>query len=216
MKRTKTTKRSSAKRNKFVSNRWVQKLAFPGALLLGLGVIGLAIWWLPSRDPGAQVGVGADGFSVKELKGVDLGVADVVSKAIAEQELKSVAQKVGNVNKSGTLSLNGNRNQTATYYFKSNAGTQSTLYVDVLIYKNATALKSDNLNKRTADAGKINGNEARYMHAATIGSEREYALLVTKDLKSYKFAITQPAKNITINEVTSQEILKKVAARANL
>lgn len=211
-------KKSSRKRaNK---NFWASdagKKTFIGllALVAFAGLIAV-IQGFPDRGPGAQSGVGADGFSVYEIEGADLGVANVVSKSIVEGELKNLVKQVDDVEKSGVISYNGNKGQTATYYLTTNDNLLGSFYVDVMEYKSQKAYDDDNVFENTADAGKINGNEARYMKAATIANEREYALLVTKGLKSYKFALTQPFKNVKINETTAQAALKRIAEKAEL
>ena len=54
------------------------------------------------------------------------------------------------------------------------------------------------------------------MPAATLSTDREYALLVTNGLKSYKFAVLQPTNAVAINELTSQNIMKKIIDESKL
>lgn len=223
MVKSKRSKKANAKRfhkltMAFSKNKTLQK----GLLLTGgvvaLGALGYTIINMPILNPGSTPGVGADGYSVSEIKGADLGIADVAKKPLVEQELQAVAGRIGNVNKSGVINMNGNKGQTATYYFesKSDKSVKYSFYVDVMQYKSEAAYNSAAVFKGTGDAGMVAGLAARYLPAATIAGEREYALLVTKDLNSYKFAITQPAKKLTITEPTAQAIVKKIAEQADL
>lgn len=187
--------------------------------LLGLAAvvsIGLIIWFSPLRSPGSKTGVGANGFNVFEDKGGDLGIANVAKRDLVTQELGTRVKSVDEVDVSNVLNFNGNKGQTATYYIETKAGTTGSVYVDVMQYKSDAALKSDDLDKGTLDGGKVQDLPVRYMGAATIANEREYALLVTKDLKSYKFAMTQPHQNITINEEEALSILKRIAEKSRL
>lgn len=170
---------------------------------------------LPER-PGEKYGVGADGFSVFEIKGADLGIVDVVKKPVVEAELGSQAKQVEDVSKSGVVSYDGNKGQTATYYFVTKDGARASVYVDVMEYQSQQAYDDADVFADTIDAGQIQNNPARYMKAVTIANEREYALLVTKGWKSYKFAMTQPFNNVTIDEETAQAILKRIAEKAQM
>lgn len=168
------------------------------------------------QNPGAQNGVGADGFSVYEIKGADLGVASVVRKPDVETELSTLVSQVDDAKKSGVISYNGNKGQTSTFYITTKDGAEGSFYVDVMQYKSQKAFEDANVYRNTLDAGRVQGNAARYMHAATIANEREYALLVIKGLNSYKFALTQPFKNVKINEVTALGAMKRIAEKADL
>jgi hypothetical protein len=185
-----------------------------------LGLIGLAgliviIIGFPTH-PGAKYGVGADGFSVFEMQGTDLGIAEVVSKATVQEELGSLVKQVDDVEKTSVLNYDGNKGQTATYYIITKGGASGSFYVDLMQFQSQQAYDNAHVFNGTLDAGNINGMPAHYMQAATIANEREYALLVSKGAKSYKFAITQPFHNIEIDEVTAQAALKRIAAKAHL
>ncbi|RYF28415.1 MAG: hypothetical protein EOO17_04935 [Chloroflexi bacterium] len=199
-------------------NKTFQKvLLFSGGAIV-LGILAFTIINMPSLRTGSQEGVGADGYSVKVLKGKDMKISEVVKKPLVEKYLSTgIAGQIGNVNKTDVLDMNGNFGQTATYYFKAK-GTDvvCNFYTDVMVYKSKAAYDSDDVFIGTGDAGKVGDLDARYMPAATIGKDREYALLVTNGLKSYKFAIVQPAKSIQIDEKTAQDALKKIATEANL
>lgn len=188
-------------------------------ILLGLiafAALVMIIRGFPDRGPGAEIGVGADGFSVYEVEGADLGIVNVVKKPVVEAELAKLVKQVDDVEKSGVVSYNGNKGQTATYYVMTNDGNLGSFYVDVMEYKSQEAYDEADVFGNTADAGKVQNLPARYMKAATIANEREYALLVSKGTKSYKFALTQPFQKITINEVTAQAALKRIAEKAEM
>lgn len=213
---TKKTTARKVSRKDFWKTPKGKKTAIVLLAAVALLSIAVILYFSPLRTPGAKNGVGANGFSVFEIKGANLGIADVAKKDIVVKELGSYVKSVDDVESSGVLNFNGNKGQTATYYIETKDGTQGSVYVDLLEYKSDAALKADNLTKGTADGGKVQDLPVRYMHAATIANEREYALLITKGLKSYKFAMTQPFRNITINEVTALGLLKKIAEKSSL
>ncbi len=216
MKAKKTAARKRTSKGNFFTSPLGKKVVVVLMAAVALGVLVVIINGFPLRNQGAQYGVGANGFKVYEIKGADLGIASVVKKSTVESEFGSLVKSVDNVDASGVISLNGNKGQTATFYLKTKAGTNGSFYVDVMEYKSKKAYEADDIFAGTADAGKVKGLEARMMPAMTIANEREYALLVTKDLKSYKFALTQPFKNVTIDETTAQTVLKKIAEKAEL
>lgn len=216
MKAKKTAARKRSNRNNFLTSPLGKKIVVVLMAAVALGVLVIIINGFPLKNQGAQYGVGADGYSVYEVKGADLGIANVVKKSTVESEFGDLLKSVSDVDASGVISLNGNKGQTGTFYVETKAGTRGSFYVDLMEYKSKKAYESDDIFAGTADAGKVNDLEARTMPAITIANEREYALLVTKGLKSYKFALTQPFKNVTIDEVAAQTILKKIADKADL
>lgn len=216
MKAKKPAARKRSNRGNFFTTPLGKKVVIILMAAVALGVLVVVINGFPLKNQGAKYGVGADGYSVYEIKGADLGIANVVKKSTVESEFGSQLKSVDDVDASGVISLNGNKGQTATFYIETKAGTHGSFYVDLMEYKSDKAYKADDIFAGTADAGKVNGLEARTMPAITIANEREYALLVTKGLKSYKFALTQPFKKVTIDEVTAQTILKKIASKAEL
>lgn len=211
-------KSKKAKSKQLLKNKNLQKAVLFGCGVVVLGILAYVMITAPNFGSKSQQGVGADGYNVKVLKGQDLNVANVVGKPLVQKELSTaIAGQIGNVNKTDVLNMNGNLGQTATYYFKAK-GTDvvCNFYTDVMVYKSQAAYDSDDVFIGTGDAGKVGDLDARYMPAVTIGKDREYALLVTKGLKSYKFAILQPVKSIQIEERVAQEALKKIAAQADL
>jgi hypothetical protein len=216
MKAKKTAARKRYHKGNFFTSPLGKKVVIILMAVVALGVLVVNINGFPLKNQGSQYGVGADGYNVHEIKGADLGIAKVVDKSTVESAFGSLVKSVDDVDVSGVISLNGNKGQTGTFYIQTKAGSQGSFYVDVMEYKSQKAYDTDNIFADTADAGKVNGLQARTMPAFTIANEREYALLVTKGLKSYKFALTQPYKNVTIDEVTAQTVLKKIAAKANL
>jgi len=214
--RTKKATSRKASRKDFWTTPKGKKTAIALLAIVALICITGIVYFSPLRSSGAKTGVGANGFSVFEVKGADLGIANVSKKDVVVKELGDLVKSVNDVESSGVISMNGNKGQTATYYLKTKADTYGSVYVDVMEYKNESALKADDLDRRTADGGKVQGLAVRYMHARTIANEREYALLITKGLKSYKFAMTQPYQKITIDEVTALSTLKRIAEKSSL
>jgi hypothetical protein len=209
MKKKQTQKRTS------LSERKAQRVVLGAVVIGALGALAIMVLVLP-HNPGSQNGVGANGFSVHEIKGADLGIDKVVSKQDVQSALGGSAKSVEDVKKSGVISFNGNKGQTASYFFTSQKGTRIRIDVDLLSYKTKDAYDQDNVFGGTGSAGKINNLEVRYLPAATLGPEHEYALLVTKDLKSYKFSMSEPNDHIDVSELNAQEILKKIIAKSQL
>ncbi len=214
--RTKRSNNRSRSFKRFLTSTVGKKI---GILLLAgvsLAVLVLIIQGFPNRNQGAQNGVGANGFSVFQVKGANLGVSNIVKKSTVQDEFGSLLKSVSDVDDSGVISVGGNRGQTATYYVVTKNDTHGSVYVDVWQYKNAAAHKTADINAGTGDAGKVGNLSTRFLPAATIANEREYAILIAKGLYTYKFALTQPYKNVTIDEATAQAALKRIAAKANL
>lgn len=210
------SKRKSSKNANFWASE-AGKKTFIGLLaLIAFAGLVVVITQFSDKSPGVTAGVGADGFSVYEIEGADLGIANAVKKPVVVSEFGDLLKSVDDVEKSGVVSYNGNKGQTATYYFSTKSGANGSFYVDVMEYKSQQAYKEADVFAKTLSAGKIQGLDAYYMKAATIANEREYALLISKGIKSYKFAITQPFKNVKINELTAQSVLKRIAAKAEL
>lgn len=213
-KKRQTKKTKSTARGFWASD--AGKKTFIGLLcVVAFAALFLVIRGFPERT-GSQDGVGADGFQVYEMEGIDLGIVDVAKKETVAAELASLTKSIDDVQKSTVVNYNGNRAQTATYYLVTKDNARGSFYVDVMEFKDKKAYDDADVFVETADAGKIQGNEARYMRAATIANEREYALLVTKGTKSYKFAFTQAIDNVTIDEPTALAALKKIAEQSSL
>ena len=209
--RTKKSKKSSFWASEAGKKTFIVILA-----IVAFASLALVIKLFPDRGQGSKDGVGADGFSVFVIDGADLGITDVVKKPVVEAELGSQTKSIDDVQKTKVISYNGDKGQTATYYLTTKNGMRGSFYVDVMEYKSQAAYNDADTSKNTTDAGKINGNEARYMKAAIIANELEYALLVTKDTKSYKFALTQSIKNAQIDESTARAALINIARQASL
>ena len=171
---------------------------------------------IANNENSRPVGVGADGFSVFEKSGADLGVTKVASKKVVQDALGKNAKNVADVEKSGVLSINGNLGQTATYNFTLSDGSKAWIDIDVLQYKSKEAYDGDNVFKGTGHAATIDGNEVRYMPATSLGTERVYALLVTEGVKSYKYAMSQPNASVLIKEYKAHDILKQIIDNSNL
>lgn len=192
-----------------------QRIVLGTVIVAALAALAVMVLVLPSNNA-SQAGVGADGFSVFEKKGADLGITDVTDKKDVVAALGKNVKNVSDVEKSGVLSFNGNLGQTATYNFTLPDGSTGWIDIDVLKYKSQAAYDSDDIFKGTGAAGTIDGREVRYMPASSIGKERVYALLVTNGLKSYKFALSQPNTKVQIKEYKAQDILKAVIDKSEL
>jgi len=199
--------------------RRLQMIVLPILLVVGAGVIILTILsiiTLPGAKPGAQRGVGADGFHAYVEDNTDLGVRSVVSKNQVASILGKKAKSVGDADVSKVFNYNGDRSQTLTFSFVRSDGAAATLYVDMKLYKNMGSLEADHIYVATAKAGTVNGHPAYYKHAQTIDNTREYHIMVVNGLRAYRFVIAQPLGNIKISEIDADALLKKLAAEAKL
>lgn len=187
-------------------------------IISGIAVI-IAIFTIivmPSINNGAQRGVGADGFSAYEERGTTLGVENTVTKADVVAVLGNKARSVGDAKTSNVFNYNGDRIQTVSFDFVRADGKKASLYVDLTQFKSSNSRDNQHIFAETSLAKIFNGRSAYYMHAQTLGSVREYRLLVVNDLKAYKFVIDQPVNNITIGEVSAVASLLKLAEKAQL
>lgn len=183
-----------------------------GAVILAI----LSVLAMPKADDSSQRGIGADGFRAYEEKGTTLGIDKVVSKDDVAAALGNKAKSVGDKQVSNVFNLDDNRGQTLTFDFVRADNTKVSLYVDVMLFKNLNVLEAANVYAATATAGSIGTHPAYYMRAQTMGSDREYRLMVVNGLKVYKFVMVQPYRSITINEVPAVATLKKLAEKAQL
>lgn len=171
---------------------------------------------MPKSGEGAQRGVGADGFSAYEEKGTTLGIDKVVSRDDVVAVLGKKAKSVGDQQVSNVFNLDDNRGQTLTYSFVRPDDKEVSLYVDVMLFKNMNVLEAANIYAGTASAGNVGAHPAYFMRAQTMGSDREYRLMVVNGLKVYKFVMVQPYRSITMSEVVAVSILKQLAEKAEL
>ncbi len=211
-------KKSKKQRFKGISKRQ-RALILPLMVVIGAGAVILAILAIivmPRVNTASQRGVGADGFRAYEEQNTDLGIGKVVAKGDVVTALGDKAKAVSNVDVSNVFNLNGDRGQTATFGFTRADGKKVSLYVDMMLFKNTASMENAHVLTGTGKTGTINGHDAYYMHAQTLGTVREYRLLVVNGLKAYKFVIDQPHNDISISEVASLATLKKLALKANL
>jgi hypothetical protein len=202
-----------------VISRRTRAIILPILIVVGTGAVVLAVLAIivmPRVNPGAERGYGANGYHAFVEPDGNLGMAKVVSKDDVETILGNKAKVVSNVDVSKVFNLDGTRGQTATYDFVRSDGVKSSLYVDLMFFKNQQTLDDAHVTADTLKAGTINGYSAYYMHALTLGKDREYRLLVVNGLKVYKFVIAQPHRNVQISEVSALAALKKLAAKAHL
>lgn len=181
-----------------------------GVLMLAV----IAIIVMPYVNPASQRGVGANGFRAFQEHGTTINVDQVVSKDLVKEHLANKAKSVGDVEVSQVFNFDGSRTQTATYPFVRADGAKASVYVDLMLFKNQATMNDAKVTNVTMKAGTIKGNPVYYMHAQTFSSDREYRLMVIKGLKVYKFAVVQPYRKITISEVSSLALLKKLAEDA--
>lgn len=201
-----------------VLNKKAQMVAIPVMTLIAIGVILLAIvaiMVIPTYDA-RQRGTGAYGFQAYEEVGTDLGVGKVVSKKLVADKLGDKALAVGNPQVTNVFNWNGNRGQTVTYDFVRADGVAASVYIDVMVFKDSVTMDSQNILRATKRTSDINGYPAYFMHAQTLGLEREYRLMVVDGLKVYKFVMTQPNRNITISEVSALAALKQIADASSI
>lgn len=194
-------------------------VVLPAIVVIGAIAVGIAIWTIvimPHATGNSQMGVAANGFTAFIEKDGNLGISKVVTKDQVAQALGSNAKKVTSDDISKVFNYDGDRSQTATFNFVRADGQPSSLYIDVVLFKDQTTMNNENIFAETKLARVINGYSAYYMHAQTLGSLREYRLLVVKGLKAYKFVVDQPLDSITISEVSAVGSLIKLAQVAKL
>ncbi|MDB5177177.1 MAG: hypothetical protein JWN75_845 [Candidatus Saccharibacteria bacterium] len=200
-------------------SRRTRLVILPIFALIAVGALVLAvitIMVMPRVDQASQRGVGANGFRAYPEDGTTLNIDKVTSKNEVITSLGNKAKSVDDVSVSKVFNFDGNRGQTATFNFIRADGARSSVYVDMMLFKNVATMNDANILDGTGKAGTIQGHPAYYMHAQTIGSDREYRLLVVNGLKAYKFVVVQPVKSITISEVGALATARKIAAEAKL
>lgn len=207
-------KKAQRKKQKALLSPRARKLMLPAFFVIGAGVVALTILSviiIPKADSNSRYGVGANGFRAYVEKNSDLGVKAVVQKDKVVAALGDKAKSVGDADVSKVFNFNDDRSQTVTYPFTRADGVKASVYVDMKLYKNMTSLEDDHIYVATAKAGTVNGHPAYFKHAQTLGSDREYHMIVVNGLKAYRFVMTQPLDNITIKEVAALATLKKIA-----
>jgi len=200
-------------------SRRTRLVVLPLFALIGIGAVVLAVITIivmPRVNQGSQRGVGADGFRAYLEENSTLGIDKVATKNQVITCLGAKAKSVDDVAVSKVFNLDGNRGQTATFDFVRTDGNKASVYIDVMLFKNVPTMNNADILAGTGKAGTIQGHPAYYMHAQTVGSDREYRLLVTNGLKAYKFVVVQPVRNITISEVGALAAMRKLASEAKL
>ncbi|HUO61878.1 MAG TPA: hypothetical protein VMT96_00295 [Candidatus Bathyarchaeia archaeon] len=194
-------------------------IILPVFIIVGTAAVVLAVTAIilaPKADLGSRNGVGADGFQAYVEKGTNLGVGNTVTKDEVIAALGDKAKSVGNADVSNVFYYNGDRKQTLSFDFTRADGSLASLYIDLTVFKSSASLNQQHIYVGTGKANPINGLAAYYRIAQTIGSDREYQLMVVNGTKVYRFVIDQPVENITINEVSAVASLIKLAQKANL
>lgn len=194
-------------------------IVLPAMFIIGGIAVIIAVYTIivmPSMKGDPRRGVAANGFTAYEEKNGDIGAGNVITKEAVAAALGDKAKSVGDQTVTNPFYYDGDRSQTATYNFVRADGSKASLFVDMTLFKNSKSMQNQHILAGTQLARIINGKSAYYMHAQTLGSIREYRLLVVNDLKAYKFVIEQPTSNITINEVSAVAALIKLAEKAQL
>jgi len=196
----------------------VRFIIIPVIALIAAGAIIFAIITIVNipKPEGAQRGVGANGFRAYEEKDGNLGIASVTTRDAVAKALDAKAKSVKDASISTVFNINGDRGQTVTYDFTKPNGKNASIYIDLMVFKSTLSLDDAKIYTATAKTDPIKNLPAYYMHAQTIGSDREYRLMIVNGVKVYKFVLTQPLREITINEVSALATLKKLAADSNL
>jgi len=185
-----------------------------GGIVIFLTILSIIL--MPSGDKTQRSGVGADGFYAYVEDDSDLGAGSVVSKSEVVEALGNKAKSVGDGQVEKVFNFNGDRSQTLTFPFVRADGVAATVYVDMKLYKNMQALQGDNIYVATAKAGEVQGHPTYYKLAQTISNNREYHMMVINGLRAYRFVVSQPVTNVTINEVGVMGSLRRLAAEAKL
>ncbi len=206
-------KKNTRKKVAHVDSKRSQKIVLGAVAVAALGALAIMVLVVPSNG---DANTGATGFSAFEKKGADIGIAKVTSEQTVKNALGKKVKSVSAVDVSGVLSINGNLGQTATYNFVLPDGSTGWIDVDVKQYKDRKSYDEDNVFAGTGAAGTINDRDIRYLPATSLGKERIYSLLVTNNLKSYKFALSQPNDKVQILEYKAQDILKEIIKNSNL
>lgn len=169
-----------------------------------------------TTKPGEQKGVGADGFRVTVDEKGNLDVLSIATKNNVIAALGNYSKTVKEPEMSKLLDLNGTLRQQVTFPFTTPDGSAASLYIDKIIYENIKKLEADNIYGATLQAKKVK-NFPTYIRAAqTIGTDREYSLMVVNGLTVYRFVISQPLNKVTITEPGALDVLSKLAGESNL
>lgn len=169
------------------------------------------------NNPGAQYGVGADGYGASVKPNEHLGTAKVLSREQVQSGFGNGA-KASKPDESGTLYLGDVKGETATYAVKTSKGDVS-FEVDVRTYPTVDDLKAAGPFVG-AEQAKVDGmaRESHYLipYGQEMFKEQQVALLTTKDKTSYKFAIVQKADSLVYGADEAKAILRDIATKANL
>lgn len=194
-------------------------LVLPVIVAVGAAVVVLAIIAIiatPVANRGAQRGVAANGFIAFKEEGTDIGVGKVFSKNDVASVLGDHAKSIADADVSAVFNYNGTRGQTLTYDFTRFDGYGASVYVDLKEFKNQSVLDESHIYNSTLKTDPVGDHPAYYMHAQTLGTLREYSLMVVDNLKVYRFALSQPSDRIAISEVSALAALKRLALKSQL
>ncbi len=193
-------------------------LVLPVFVAIGTGAVIVAVVSILATPhaENSERGVAANGFSAYVEKDADLGAGKIVTRGNVVDALGDNAKSVSSAEVNKVFNYDGNRGQAVTFKFTREDNVKATLYIDMMKFKDTVAMNNANIYIATGKAGKIKGHPAYYMHAQTLGTVRQYRVMVVDGLTAYQFIIEQPIDNITISEVAADAALIRLARQANL
>lgn len=204
-----------------LNEKRVRTTILPVFIVIGAIAVAVTAWSVillmqKNKEPGTQMGVGADGFQAFVEEKGDLGVDKIVSKDVVAKELGKKAKSVGDAEASKVFNYNGDRGQTLEFPFVRSDGASGHIYIDKRVYKSKESMDGDYIYNATAAAGTVQGHPAYYKLAQTISMDREYHMIIVNGKTLYRYVLAQPYKNITISEIDAVAILKKIALKSDL
>lgn len=206
-------------RGKTTLSKQQQKVVLPVFVAVGLFVaIATTGYVAYSINVASNKGNATSGLGFKAFveDGTTLDADKIVTSDKVANEFKGKVSDVSKVDLSKVFNYNGTRGQTASYYTVRNDGRSATVYVDKMVFKNQSDMDSQNIFSGTVRAKEVNGLQTYFMHAETVGMAREYRLMVVDGLTAYKFVFSQPATDITVNEVSAMASLMKLVGSSSL
>lgn len=146
-----------------------------------------------------------------------IGVAKVVTKQNIAAAFGG-ATKVSDAEQSGTVTIDTQKMETATYKVQTTKG-EVTFEVNAISYESKDALQASGPFVG-AEQVKVDGvgEEAHYFipFGQNMLKEQQVSLLTIKDATSYKFAIVQNSDDVKYSADEAKPILLEVAKKAKL
>ena len=154
--------------------------------------------------------------SAYQERGVDLGMASVVSKQALIDAFGSNVKNVHDGTVSGVLNYQGNRGQTATYPLTLPSGAQASVDIDVMRYGSKEAFDAAMPLNGAGDLGEVAGHAVKYLPALTIAGKKNYSIIFANGNDIYKITLMQPATRPEILEFKAQDSMKALVEKAKL